>query len=66
MGVALALLTYGSESVALPSGNGGHFATSDLCQKLGKCAMPGAHEASRHTKRTGYTMILRLDFKIVK
>jgi len=65
MGTALALLTYGSESVALPSGKGGHFATSGLCQKLGKCAMPGAHEASRR-KRTGYTIILRLDFKIVK
>ena len=41
---ALAWLAYGSESVALPSGNGGHFMTSGLRQKLGKCAMPGAHQ----------------------
>jgi hypothetical protein len=30
--------------VALPSGNGGYFITSGLCQKLGKCAMPGTHQ----------------------
>jgi len=28
--------------------------TSGLRQKLGKCAMPGAHEAPRR-KRTGYS-----------
>jgi hypothetical protein len=49
----LALLAYGSESVALPSGNGGLFMTSGLRQKPGKCHMPGAHEVPRR-KQTRY------------
>ena len=52
---------YGSESVALPSGNGGHFMTSGLPQKLGKCAMPGAHGPPRR-KRTGYQNGLISDY----